>query len=102
LGKISRGGHIFSFEKDGFENLVIDSWNSDCPLFDPVDRWQYNMRNLRRKIRGWSRNIDAEMRKNKSQILAELDLLDGKVEQNIIFDQDLVRRTNLREEIEQI
>jgi hypothetical protein len=44
------------------------------------------MRNLRRKIRGWSRNIDAEMRKNKSQILAELDLLDGKVEQNIIFD----------------
>jgi hypothetical protein len=60
------------------------------------------MRNLRRKIRGWSRNIDAEMRKNKSQILAELDLLDGKVEQNIIFDQDLVRRTNLREEIEQI
>jgi hypothetical protein len=105
--KLAGGDHIFRFEKwwfknDGFENLVIETWNSECQLSNPVDRWQIKIRNLRKKLQDWSRNINAEMRKNKSKILAELDKLDANAEQNPIFDQELIRRKNLREEIEQV
>jgi hypothetical protein len=27
-------------------------WDIDCSFSDPIDRWQYKMRNLRRKIKG--------------------------------------------------
>jgi hypothetical protein len=41
-------------------------------LLDPVDRWQFKMRNLRRKIKGSSWNIDAGRRKSKGKIWGSL------------------------------
>jgi hypothetical protein len=37
-------------------------------LLDPVDRLQFKMRNLRRKIKGWSWNINDERRKSKEKL----------------------------------
>jgi hypothetical protein len=56
FGEKAGCGPMFRFEKwwfevEGFENLVKDSWNSECSLVDPVDRWQFKMRNLRKKLR---------------------------------------------------
>jgi peptidoglycan hydrolase CwlO-like protein len=42
--------------------------------------WQFKIRTLRKKLRGWSRNRDAELKRNKTKILKDLDELDAKVE----------------------
>jgi hypothetical protein len=34
-----------------FENLVKKTWDSECSLTHPVDRWQFKMRNLSKKIK---------------------------------------------------
>jgi hypothetical protein len=74
FGEKAGGDLVFRFEKwwfevDGFENLVKESWDNECLLLDPVDRWQFKMRNLRRKIKGWSWNINDERRKSKEKIM---------------------------------
>jgi hypothetical protein len=40
------------------------------------------MRALRNMIKGWSCNIDAEMRKTKTSVLTQLDDLDRLAEKN--------------------
>jgi hypothetical protein len=77
--------HLFRFKKwwlemDGFDNLVKQCWGVECHLVNPIDRWQFKMRNLRNKIKGWSCNIDAEMRRTKEAMLIELDGLDKAAE----------------------
>jgi hypothetical protein len=43
---------------------------------DPVSVWQFKIRNLGRKVRGWSRNSDSKIRKNRHELIKELDELD--------------------------
>jgi hypothetical protein len=82
-------------EIDGFENLVKDTWSRECPLIDPVDRWQFKMRGLRTKIRGWSVNLDAERKRNMKNFMRELDKLDSKVEKGQLTEQELKRKKEL-------
>jgi hypothetical protein len=61
---------IFRFEKwwievKGFENPVKETWSKGRPTSDPIDRWQFKMRSLSKKIKGWSTNLDAERKRNK-------------------------------------
>jgi hypothetical protein len=35
------------------------------PLSNPVDVWHFKIKTLRKKIKGWSRNLDVEMKKRK-------------------------------------
>lgn len=74
---------IFRFEaswllRDGIRDIVQIVWSS-VPVYLPIlDKWQWILRNLRRKLKGWSINVDAWYRKPKKEIspqVAELDLL---------------------------
>jgi hypothetical protein len=76
---------IFRFEKwwlmvEGFSKIVKNSWDSECPVDDPLEVWQFKIRILREKIRGWSRNIESEMKRNKSSLLTTIDELDKLAE----------------------
>jgi hypothetical protein len=51
---------LFRFEKwwldmGDFPNVVQKAWDIECPLPDPVSIWQFKIRNLRRKVKGWSK-----------------------------------------------
>jgi hypothetical protein len=59
----------------------------DCPLSDPLDVWQYVIRLLREKVKGWSKNIDAEMRRKKGRIMSQMDLIDLIAERQALSDQ---------------
>jgi hypothetical protein len=79
--KDKKKAYTFRFEKwwleiKGFEGMVKRWWDIHCLFSDPIDRWQHKIRNLRRKIKGWGRNVDAELRKLKEAMLIELDGLD--------------------------
>jgi hypothetical protein len=50
-----RQEHRFWFEKwwfetKGFEEVVMKAWDIRCPSPEPLDIWQFKIRNLRKKI----------------------------------------------------
>jgi hypothetical protein len=97
--------HLFRFEKlwlemDSFDNLVKQCWSVDYHLVNPIDRWQFKMRNLRKNIKGWSWNVDAEMRRINETILFELDGLDKAAELQQLNAQELDRRKSLRNKMD--
>jgi hypothetical protein len=105
--KIRAKDHVFRFEKwwlevEGFEELVRKVWGSECPSSDPMDKWQLKIRALRKKIKGWSRNIEAARNKRKREILAEIDLLDSKGEKVPLDARQKKYRQNLKEELEKV
>jgi hypothetical protein len=54
------------FEREEFAHLVKKVWDTECPYSEPVEVWQFKMRSLRKKVKGWSRNLEAEMKKIQS------------------------------------
>jgi hypothetical protein len=71
----------FRFEKwwlkvDGFDQVVYKFWSSPCHLSKAIDRWQFKIRNLRKGLKGWSINLEAEQKRKKQHLVAEYDLLD--------------------------
>jgi hypothetical protein len=79
------GEQVFRFEKwwlevDGIVEVVAKAWETYCPTTDPMKVWQFKVRLLRRKIKGWSRNIEAEMKRTKKHLIEEVDRLDKLVE----------------------
>jgi hypothetical protein len=52
------------------------------------------------KIKGWSRNRKAEIKKTRRKLILELDSLDVKVEQYPLSEDDQERRNNLNMELD--
>ena len=70
----------FRFEKwwlkqSQFADLVKNCWDRACSG-SPMEIWQTKIRNLRKKIKGWSINLDAAIKKKKNDMLKEFDGLD--------------------------
>ena len=75
--------NMFRFEKwwlqqPDFKDLVKKVWNIECIFTDPLDICQFKVRLLRKKVKGWAININAEIRKQKQNLLKEFDILDIK------------------------
>jgi hypothetical protein len=68
---------------------------------DPVDIWQCKIRNLRKKFKGWSRNREAELRKLKSKLMAELDQFDKLAENQNLSRHELERRKDISFEMKE-
>jgi len=49
------------------------------------------MRNLRRKLKGWALNINADIKKKKQALLEEFDILDVFSEQNHLDENEKAR-----------
>jgi hypothetical protein len=62
-------------EVEGFNEVVVKSWTSPCNLSKSIDAWQYKIRNLRKTLKGWAINREAEQNKRKKQLIAEYDVL---------------------------
>jgi hypothetical protein len=50
-----------------FLEVVQNAWDIECSMSDPVSIWQFKIRNLRRKVKRWSRNREAELKKNTNK-----------------------------------
>jgi hypothetical protein len=76
---------MFRFEKwwlnhPGFREFVTKIWNTECIISEPIEIWQFKIRLLKKKIKGWARNVNAKVRKLKNNLLKEYDILDNKYE----------------------
>lgn len=57
----SRKIKLFRFEKwwleiHGFEDSVKACWTPPCALSDPLERWQFKIRRIRKMCKGWNAN----------------------------------------------
>jgi hypothetical protein len=91
-----RKPHLFRFEKwwleqVGFSDLFRDVWDTQCSLTNPIEVWQFKLRALRKKLKGWSLNINGEMRKKKQALSDEFDILNVFFEENNLNDQERER-----------
>jgi uncharacterized protein YfkK (UPF0435 family) len=71
----------FRFEKwwlqvDGFDQMVEKTWSAPCNFVEAIDRWQFKIRNLRKKLKGWNANLESNQKKKKQHLVAEYDILD--------------------------
>jgi hypothetical protein len=73
-----------------------------CLSPEPLDIWQFKIRNLRKKLKGWSRNIEAGRKKSKVEIMARMDCLHVQMEKLPLNDDQKKARKDLREELDQI
>jgi hypothetical protein len=67
-----------------------------------MDVWQFRIRNLRKKLKGWSRNIEAARVKRKKEIILEIDRLDILMEQSSPTVSQRVDSRKMKEELEKI
>jgi hypothetical protein len=97
----------FRFEKwwlkvDGFEHVVEKFWNSPCHLHKAIDRWQFKIRNLRKGLKGWSSNFEADQKRMKQHLVAEYDLLDVLSESQSLSPVSKQRMKNISAELTDI
>jgi hypothetical protein len=67
-----------------------------------VSVWQFKIRNPRRKIKGWSRNREAGLKKSKTSLILELDTLDVLSEQQALTEAEKERRKELSLKLDRI
>ena len=94
-GQIPKKGS-FKFEKwwstrPDFIDIVTKAWSCEKRARNVVDVWQNKLRLFRRLAKGWSANIDAEIRRNKKDLMNEYDSLDIKAETQDLDEVELNR-----------
>jgi hypothetical protein len=71
----------FKFEKwwisrPNFKDLVIKAWSLARGNKSAIDNWHDKCKYFRRLARGWSANLEADIRKHKKDLMEEYDSLD--------------------------
>ena len=105
-GEALKHKYIFRYEnawllREGFRELVYNTWNERY-FGDILDRWQSRLRRLRKKAKGWNRNIDAWYRKIKMEIIKELDDLDKRAEIMGLSAVDRSEQKELRAQLKRV
>jgi len=98
---------MFRFEKwwlqqPDFKELIAKLWNTSCAFTDPLDIWQFKIRLVRKKVKGWALNINAQVRKQKLELLKEYDLLDLKYENSVITEMERQKMKEIVKDLESI
>jgi hypothetical protein len=73
-----------------------------CTDTDPISVWQCKIRNLRKKIKGWSRNRDSELKRSNQELIMDLDALDALAETQKLSEGELARRKDLNIKLDRI
>jgi hypothetical protein len=99
--------NLFRFEKwwleqPGFKQLANKIWNTDCVFEDAMEIWQFKIRLLRKKIKGWAININVDIKKQKNELLKEFDSLNRRYESGLLSPDDKEKMDRIVGELEKI
>jgi exonuclease III len=90
------------FLREDFKELVTKSWQAPTKGKTTLDRWQEKIRRFRKTSKGWSRNIKADLRKLKKDMMEEFDLLDIKSESEALSEAELARLKEINLEMKKL
>ena len=82
--------------------LVSKSWEAPTKGRTAIDIWQEKVRRFRRLSKGWSRNIESELRRLKSALMSEYDVLDLKAEAEELTDLEHARMKEISKEMQML
>jgi hypothetical protein len=76
---------MFKFELgwfmwDSFIDMIREIWSNTISGHTPMEIWQGKIRRVRQYLKGWTKNISGQYKKEKKEILNTLDRLDKKAE----------------------
>ena len=80
----------------GFFYLVKGVWESENRGRSPMEQWQNKIRRVQRFLGGWVRNLVSQNRRDKSNLLAKIDVLDRKAETILLSPQEVELRHHLK------
>jgi hypothetical protein len=97
----------FRFEKwwlqvDGFDQMVKETWSAPCNCVKAIDRWQFKIRNLRKKLKGWNANLESDQKKKKQHLVTEYDILDIILESQTLSPSSKNRMKQISSELTEI
>jgi hypothetical protein len=94
---------MFKFElgwllRDEFIDMIRDLWSNTTIGHTPMKRWQEKIRRVRQYLRGWTKNVSGQYKKEKKEIMNILDDLDKKAETSALetHERDLKQFLNNR------
>jgi hypothetical protein len=98
---------VFRFEKwwlnhHGFREFVTKVWKTECIFTEPIEIWQFKIRLLRKKVKGWARNVNSKIKKLKNGLLKEYDHLDNRYELGGLLLGQEERMGDILKELEDI
>jgi hypothetical protein len=86
-------------EREGFVDIVKESWTASTYHKFDIDKWQEKMRRLRRHIKGWHINVEGAYRKEKKMLLDKMDILDKKEEHTPLSVQEKEMQVDMHKRI---
>ncbi|KAE8798649.1 Ent-copalyl diphosphate synthase 1, chloroplastic [Hordeum vulgare] len=89
-------------EKTDFKSFVESVWKAPILGRDAIDVWITKAKRLRKKIKGWSANIKAAIKKKKWDLVQEFDILDIFAETDRVTDDDKAHMRDIKNELESI
>jgi hypothetical protein len=89
-------------EKEECARIISESWNKPCKGRTSLDIWQGKQKRLRKWLRGWNANIEAEQKKTKKQLTAEFDCLDIMSETQALLPGEYERMKEISNELNSI
>lgn len=98
---------LFRFEKlcleqSDFRDLVAKIWATPCAYTEAIEIWQFKIRLLRKKIKGWAINVNASLKKVKKELLEEFQILDNQSEGRGLNPTERNRLDEISRELEAI
>jgi hypothetical protein len=93
--RFERGGLLW----EGFYDMVANIWRSENSGSCPLQRWQSKIRRLIQYLRGWVSNTAGTYKKEKKTLLALLQNLDKKAENDMLTDQEINSKHYLKEHL---
>jgi hypothetical protein len=98
---------MFKFEKwwlqhEDFGRRVKYVWEAQLDGKKAIDRWQNKVRNFRRKAKGWSANIEVDMKKKKRDLDKEYNQLDVEVDSRNLLPHEKQRIPQVADELNKI
>ena len=95
----------YKFEKwwqlhSEFKELATKNWSAPVKSNRSIDIWHDKVRRFRKFSKGWSKNVEAEIRKRKIALTEEYDELDIKSETACLSDVENARMNNILLELQ--
>jgi hypothetical protein len=95
---------LYRFEKwwlmrDEFKTLARQNWALPIKGKTAIDVWQEKVRRFRKWSKGWSKNIESELRNLKKDLMEEYDFLDIKSESEELSPEELLRLKSIYAEM---
>jgi hypothetical protein len=100
-------GSRFKLEKwwlqhKDFKEIVKQVWSTPVEGRSALDRWQNRVISLRKKAKGWNRNVEVGIRKEKHELKTEYDRLDILSESKTLTPQEREQMCSVNASLEKI